>query len=134
MARFVDDGMAEIIDSSDPTLTQWGDAVAQEVTDDIKLSFGTGAVDRMYKRGRAIHYASAPGYPPAVDTGALRASMHWKRVGKHKWRIQDGVECGIWLELGTTRIEPRPFLGPVILKWNQVKLVASALSFGLIKR
>lgn len=97
---------------------------------------GTG---RVYRRGNITHRASAPGHPPAVDTGRLRASItfNWSGSGlgrknpdspvsasregdgigepsspKNRLRCVVGtnVRYGKSLELGTPRMSPRPFL------------------------
>lgn len=57
---------------------------------------------------------AAPGGPPGVDTGALRASIHVQSMGKLRREIRDGVEYGVYLELGSTRHSyVWPFMGPM---------------------
>lgn len=72
--------------------------LAESVVTDIKLSFGSSP--------------SAPGGPPGVDTGALRASITWEDTGTAERTISDGVEYGLWLEDGTEKMEARPFMAP----------------------
>lgn len=57
--------------------------------------------------------ASAPGDPPAPDTGALRSSITYERAGL---RAQVGTNLAYAkpLEYGTPRIAPRPFLRPAV--------------------
>lgn len=93
---------------------QWLRALAQEITDDIKLSFGTSP--------------SPPGGPPGVDTGALRASMHWSRLGHLHYQIADGVDYGADLEL----IKDRPFMLPMIESWRG-RIGQHAREFGIIR-
>jgi hypothetical protein len=81
--------------------------VAQEITSDIVLSFGTSP--------------SSPGNPPGVDTGALRGSMRWEKVEDLHYEVMDGVEYGEWLELGTSKMAARPFFTPVFEEWRQRK-------------
>ena len=92
------------------------DAMLQEtanaIANDAKLSFGSGPPGNAYPRGNVTHVASSPGYPPNIDTGALRASVGVTKVKRHKYAIHDGVEYGIWLELGTATTQPRPWLKP----------------------
>lgn len=62
------------------------------------------------------HQASAPGEPPAVDTGRLRnatqADTQVRREGDDiVGRVVANVEYAHALEVGTERIAPRPFLG-----------------------
>ena len=83
---------------------------------EIKRSFqpGTG---REYPRGRKTHRASAPGQPPAVDTGRLRGSIthdlqtEGQRVTA---RVGTNVEYAKELEFGTSTKAARPFLRPIL--------------------
>jgi phage gpG-like protein len=73
---------------------------------------GTG---RSYTRRSVTHQASAPGQPPAVDTGRLRASIVWE-LGKNSTglyaEVGTNVAYALGLEVGTARVQPRPFLRP----------------------
>lgn len=74
---------------------------------------GTG---REYPRGGRVHRASAPGEPPAVDTGELRASIGAEQVGG-VLRVGSGLPKAAGLEFGTTTpsggtVAPRPFMRP----------------------
>jgi hypothetical protein len=86
--------------------------------------------------GRRRHQASAPGEPPAVDTGALRASIGMERVmgANPGYRVGTGLPYAAALEFGhvyqTTRtagavtmydvthgrrvLLPRPFMRPAL--------------------
>jgi hypothetical protein len=77
---------------------------------------------------RPPHQASAPGEPPATDTGRLRAALsHYVTHDEHGLRLDvgsganpaiPGVVYAIYLELGWvnvetgTHAEPRPFIRP----------------------
>jgi len=93
---------------------------------------GTG---RTYKTGRkgmryATHQASAPGEPPAVDTGRLRASITHNVTGRPGRNLPDpggsktsvkgyagtNLESGPHLEFGTSRMKARPWLYPTIVE------------------
>jgi len=93
---------------------------------DILLSFNTSPPGREYERGGVVHVASVEGYPPNVDTGALRASMNVQKQGEGEYWIQDGVEYGLYLEEGTERMGPRPFIAPVFDEWRGKKFEALA--------
>lgn len=56
---------------------------------------------------------SAPGEPPGVVTGALRASIHVEEINPYKRSIVVGMEYGIHLEFGTEKMAARPFMGPM---------------------
>lgn len=57
---------------------------------------------------------SAPGEPPAVDTGTLANSIEGKpHIRGRTWHIT-GVEYGEFLEFGTPRMAARPFIYPAV--------------------
>jgi hypothetical protein len=72
---------------------------------------------RIYNRRGVEHQASAPGEPPATDTGALIAS-----IGSDAAIVGDTIDgyvrakapYAIHLELGTRKMAARPFLVPSI--------------------
>lgn len=84
---------------------RWLTGFAEDMVTDIVLSFGTSP--------------SAPGEPPGVDTGALRASIRQENTGAFERTIMDGVEYGEWLEDGTEHIAPRPFMRPAFDRAQQ---------------
>ncbi len=65
------------------------------------------------------HQASAPGEPPAPDSGTTRESTNGEivnRGGNIKAIVSVDGENAEALEIGTENIEPRPFLSTVITK------------------
>lgn len=65
---------------------------------------------RRYRRRGVIHQASAPGEPPASDTGRLvqsaRLELHPDQLmGQVQW----STEYAASLEYGTARMAPRPY-------------------------
>jgi hypothetical protein len=84
-------------------------------------------------RTAGVHVASAPGKPPAADTNRLRAS--WL-ISEQATTLQKGrkdslliemkvpnqvgfifgsrVKYAPWLEYGTARVKPRPYLRPAM--------------------
>ncbi len=114
--------------------SRWLRGVAQEIVSDIKLSFGTGPAGRAYPRGKRgkTHIASAPPGPPAVDTGALRASIKATAEAPLRVIIHDEVDYGAFLEFGTSRMVKRPFFAPVFARWNNGKFAEAARQEGLI--
>lgn len=75
----------------------------------IYSNFSTG--------GRAApHTASAPGEPPASDTGFLMSSIrHVIAVDETVYAsIGSDLEYALYLELGTRYMEPRPFMRPAL--------------------
>jgi HK97 gp10 family phage protein len=59
--------------------------------------------------------ASQPGEEPAVRTGALHQSIRVLKRGKSHHEIHAGggdVDYAVYLEYGTERMAPRPFMTP----------------------
>ena len=98
-------GMERILREEPGRVEDWLAGFAEDVLTDIVLSFGTSP--------------SAPGQPPGVDTGTLRASMHRERTGEMEQTISDGVDTGTYLEDGTERIAARPFMRPAFDRAQQ---------------
>lgn len=59
--------------------------------------------------------ASAPGDPPAPDTGNLRNSIDYELTSETTSHVGTDVEYAEPLEFGTTRIAPRPFMRPSLV-------------------
>lgn len=91
---------------------------AQEIVNDIVLAFSDQS-------------PSPPGQPPGVDTGELRASMGWTADGRLRAVVHDGVEYGVYLELGSEKMPARPFVAPVVEEWRQRKFGQFAHDFGV---
>lgn len=118
-------GIDRILKQEPGRVDAWLRGVADQILGDIVVSFNTSPGGRTYKRGSVTHTASQPGYPPNVDIGTLRASMHVEPAGKMSYHIADGTEYGIYLEDGTEHIQPRPFVQPVFADWSK-KMEADA--------
>lgn len=74
---------------------------------------------RVYVRRGKRHQASAPGEFPAADTGRLHQSIiSAVHVSPHSMQIQvsPNVKYADFLEYGTSRMAPRPFMAPA---WAQ---------------
>ena len=69
--------------------------------------------------GIAIAGEAAKNAP--LDTGALRNSIlsESTMTGDLSYTVQDGVEYGVFLELGTSRMSARPFMLPALEAWRQ---------------
>ena len=90
---------------------------------DIKKSMARTRRDFSVSRRRGVHFhhPSLVGSPPAPDTGILISSINHEIevdasgisgfVG-----VESGVEYGLYLELGTINMQPRPFLRPALAR------------------
>jgi HK97 gp10 family phage protein len=68
---------------------------------------------RVYRRGGVEHQASAPGEAPASDTGRLAGSITTEYFPDQlRGRVTARTGYAAYLEFGTQRMEPRPFMRP----------------------
>jgi hypothetical protein len=88
-----------------------------ERADRIRAPSGRFVKDRPLIAGG--HQASAPGQPPAIDTGAYVRSWQWEPARLRRLRraavVFSDLKVGQWylatlLELGTEYMEPRPHI------------------------
>lgn len=80
-----------------------------EIEARIKISFSEPKHGNVNSRG---HQASAPGEAPAIDYGVLANSTQAYMETDTKGGVGIGAEYGPHLELGTSNMEPRPFMVP----------------------
>lgn len=59
-----------------------------------------------------VHTASAPGNPPNTDTGELVRSIRVAMLEGPSAAVGTALDKGLWLELGTRNMAPRPWLNP----------------------
>ncbi len=59
------------------------------------------------------------GGPPGVLTGALSDSIHAKRLRPGTWAVEDQVEYGLLLEVGSTGMGARPWMVPATERLRQ---------------
>lgn len=91
---------------------------------------------RIYKRRSIVHQASAPGEPPASDTGFLVSNITKTAVEKSGTELSISVESKApyskFLEFGTRKMSARPFLQPALEK-NRNKIKSKFAKGGFIK-
>jgi len=81
------------------------------VEKEARENFSVPGTGRLYGK----HRASAPGKPPAVDTGRLRSSItnEVEKIGDGIiGRVGTNVKYSKWLEHGTPKMANRPWLFP----------------------
>lgn len=110
-------------------------STAKAIEGKMKMAImDTRKTGRIYRFGKVIHQASAPGEPPATDTGNLVNSINSEKVRQMLHRVNVHAEYGPYLEYGTSRMSPRPFLNPAFedereaFKRRVDKLIAAARS------
>lgn len=86
--------------------------VAQDIETDVKYSMAAPKSGRAYQRGESVHIASAPGEAPAVDSGKLINSIRAEVIDSKRAVVAVTAEYGAYLEFGTRRMAPRPYLVP----------------------
>lgn len=75
----------------------------------VDLITAGGKTGRLYKRRGVVHQASAPGEPPASDTGTLVRSRVQELIPEQlagRFKITAGYAMA--LEVGTRNMAPRP--------------------------
>ena len=83
-----------------------------------------GAVRNL--RDAGVHQASAPGDPPAPDTGNLRKTIQLAKPQRIRaanrigWRIGIAAVYARALEYGYRRLLPRPYVAPVLSEMRTI--------------
>lgn len=81
---------------------------------------GKSARYRGLRNSIGVHRASAPGAPPAIDTGLLRKTMQLdpSRLNDPNPRVRVGtnLQYAKGLEYGTRHVAPRPYFRPTVRK------------------
>lgn len=81
----------------------------------VRLLTSSSHSGRTYIRRGVAHQASAPGEPPATDTGRLVGSIRTEYdEAQMVGRVIASTKYAAMLEFGTQRMEPRPFMRPAL--------------------
>lgn len=87
---------------------------AETIAEDAAFSIRDGAISG------AGHVPSLPGQPPNADTHDLDQSIHVGELIETPGKVQTAViadsDHALYMELGTTRIEERPYMRPAVAK------------------
>jgi HK97 gp10 family phage protein len=84
-------------------------------------------------QGGEKHIPSLPGQPPNNDTGVLANNIEVIQVRPLKVEVSSNAPYSAALELGTSKMAARPFMGPAVQakKEEVIALVARAASEGM---
>ena len=85
--------------------------IVEETVLDIETQIKVGMASSHNGEWYGSHQASAPGEMPAIDTGALAASIQTD-VQKTKGTVYTNMEYSEFLEYGTVNMEARPYMTP----------------------
>jgi len=115
------------------TAVSRGTGMVEKTAQESIKNKGTG---RSYTRRGITHTASAPGQPPATDSGFLgqNITMNVKSMpnGTVVGQVISAAPYSKALEFGTTTIEARPFMQPALEK-NKKKIVNIFKQHGIVK-
>ena len=92
---------------------------AQLIRTEAIKSIQTGAKSGvMYQKynPRREHRASAPGQSPASDTGNLVSKIIVKQKSADVTNVESNANYSAFLEYGTSKMQPRPFMFPAFEK------------------
>ena len=89
---------------------------ANNVAKEMKKSILTGSKSgRQYFIKGTRHQSSSPGQPPANSTGQLVRSIKVKKTNNGQ-EVTIDAEYAAFLEYGTSKMRPRPFIFPALMK------------------
>lgn len=95
--------------------------IAQLMRNEAVTNVSQPGTGKIYKRGNKTHQASRPGQAPATDTGVLKANI-FADLAKNELAAKFGVKAGVkyarFLEYGTSKMAPRPFIRPAYNKFK----------------
>ena len=86
-----------------------------EAIKSIQTGAKSGVMYQMYNPRRE-HRASAPGQAPASDTGNLVSKIIVKQKTRNITNVESNANYSAFLEYGTSKMEPRPFMLPAFEK------------------
>lgn len=111
--RIVDESR-RLMDESTPSgrVYRRGSIKGRRTKQGVKAGLRRSGKTRMIV-GSRFHRASAPGQPPAEDTGRLYRSINVRRMAKGNYRVRFGGAAG-YLEFGTRNMDARPFIIPAV--------------------
>lgn len=124
MNWFGDKVLKEITDGIERGMDKLAEEIAETCRQSMMHTQHKGADTRAtYKRGKREgqrkgrdRRPSEEYNPPAVQVGTLLNSVQWARIGARRRRVGSALPYGLYLELGTRKMRPRPWLRPALMK------------------
>ena len=92
-----------------------GQLIRTEAIKSIQTGAKSGVIYQMYNPRRE-HRASAPGQSPASDTGNLVSQIIVKQKTRNITNVESNANYSAFLEYGTSKMQPRPFMLPAFEK------------------
>ena len=92
-----------------------GQLIRGEAIKSIQTGSKSGIVYEKYNPRRS-HRASAPGEAPASDTGNLVSKIIVKQKTKNIVNVESNANYSAYLEYGTSKMQPRPYMLPAFEK------------------
>jgi len=86
----------------------------KNIDETVKESMREEKSGATYVRGGKVHIASAPGEPPAIDTGVLVNSLFYRMENNYLGIYGTNELHGLVLEFGGRKVAPRPWLKPAL--------------------
>lgn len=120
---FGDRVLKEIAAGIESGLDRLCEEIAETARQSMVNTTHKGADNRAtFKRGRKAGQRkgrdkrpSADYHPPAVQVGTLKNSVQWAKLGPRRRRVGSALPYALYLELGTRKMQPRPWLRPAIM-------------------
>ena len=106
--------------NADKAINMGVEATAQQVRNTAIKSIQSVSAGETVQRSRQggngtySHVASKPGDAPNTDTGRLVASVAIERPTLSSALVGTGLDYGLFLELGTSKMQPRLWLQPAL--------------------
>lgn len=92
-----------------------GQLIRTEAIKSIQTGAKSGVMYQKYNPRRE-HRASAPGQSPASDTGNLVNKIIVKQKSSDVVHVESNANYSAFLEYGTSKMQPRPFMLPAFEK------------------
>ena len=92
-----------------------GQLIRTEAIKSIQTGAKSGIMYQKYNPRRE-HRASAPGQSPASDTGNLVSKIIVKQKSSDVTNVESNANYSAFLEYGTSKMQPRPFMLPAFEK------------------